>query len=562
MKQEKFIRLSLFAAVLLPLFVQAQTVVRGPYLQTATPTSVIVKWRTDTATESTVEVAVVNGAIMTVSDVAVSTEHEVSLTGLLPDTLYNYTVGTASLVLAGGDLSFNGDGEHFFTTPPLAGTDKATRIWVIGDSGTADVNAAAVRDAYKGYTGGRGTDVWLMLGDNAYRNGSDTEYQAAVFNMYPQLLRQVPLWSALGNHDAVDMVFYPPGAYPQIFSFPTGGEAGGTPSGTENYYSFNYGNVHFVALDSSISSNRTAGSSMWTWLAADLAANGQRWTIAFWHHPHYSKGSHDSDAEVALQEMRQNAVPVLEQYGVDLVLTGHSHSYERSFLINGHHGQSGTLTPAMILDAGDGHPNSDGAYIKTGPSGTPDEGAVHAVVGSSGKIEAGGDLDYPAMYTSDLTLGSMVLDVNNDELNAVFLDSTGAVLDEFAIIKNRRQLTIDIDPWDVANKVKPASNLLIPVAINGSSVAGGDATDFDISQVNIATVRFGIGQASNQASPAQQDFNGDSETDLLLGFRTQDTAILCGDTEVRLTGETLSGEVFMGSDTITTADCENTGCHP
>lgn len=555
MKLRTTIHMSFVIAVLAAASLHAQTVVRGPYLQSPTPGSVIVKWRTDVATDSQVSFAVVDGTPLFVSDPSVTTEHEVMLTGLSPETLYNYTVGTAALVLAGGDLGINGDGEHYFTTPPPAGIDKNTRVWVIGDSGTADANAAAVRDAYKSFTGARGTDVWLMLGDNAYNSGRDNEYQAAVFDMYPQLLRQVPVWSALGNHDGIDMAFNPPGAYPQIFSFPIAAEAGGIASGTENYYSFDYGNIHFVVLDSTINANRVAGSPQWTWLAADLAANARRWTIALWHHPHYSKGSHDSDAEVALIEMRENAIPLLEQHGVDLVLAGHSHSYERSFLIDGHHDVSGTLTPAMILDGGDGHPNGDGAYMKPGPAGTPNEGAVHAVVGSSGKIEIDGNLDHPVMFTSMFTLGSMVVDVNRDELTAAFLDSGGTVLDEFTIIKGRKQIAIDVDPWDAANEVQPASNNLLPVALHG------EATDFDITQVNVSSVRFGVGQAENQAVPILDDFNGDSEADLVLGFATQDASILCGDTEVSLVGETLSGEMFSGTDTISTTDCVGTGCH-
>ena len=68
--------------------------------------------------------------------------------------------------------------------------------------------------------------------------------------------------------------------------------------------------------------------------------------IAFCHHPPYTKGSHDSDADIELMEMRQNALPILEDAGVDLVLSGHSHSYERSFLIDGHYGTSSTFTSA------------------------------------------------------------------------------------------------------------------------------------------------------------------------------------------------------------------------
>jgi len=540
----------------------AQSIVRGPYLQMLTPESVIVRWRTDAPTESVVGVAVTDGAPASVADAAVTTEHELLVSGLSPNTRYNYTVGTSSAVLAGGDLSSNGDGEHFFTTAPISGTDKDMRIWVIGDSGTANANAAAVRDAYKSYTGARGADFWLMLGDNAYQGGTDAEYQAAVFDMYPQILRQTPVWSAFGNHDAADVFFYPPGAYPQIFSFPEAGEAGGVPSGSEYYYSFDYGNVHVVVLDSTTGDHRAVGSAMWSWLESDLQANQLEWVIAIWHHPEYSKGSHDSDAEVALIDMRSLALPLLENYGVDLILTGHSHSYERSYLISGHYGDSSTLAPAMILDNGDGAEDGDGIYVKPGAAGTPGEGAVHAVVGSSGKV-SNAPLDHAVMAKSMLRLGSMVVDISGNRLDAKFVDSTSVVRDEFSIIKAPpQQVSIDVQPWDPANVVKPNSTNNIPVSIQGMSLADGDAIDFDATRVDVATVRFGRGEAHNVVNPWVADIDGDSHTDMVLAFPTQEADIFCDDTEVSLEGTTVDGLEFAGTDVIETADCPDETCHP
>src|SRR5438552_16877275 len=135
-----------------------------------------------------------------------------------------------------------------------------------------------------------------------------------------------------------------------MFTLPKAAEAGGMASGTEDYYSFDYGNVQFICLDS-MTSDRSPSGAMMTWLQNDLASTTLNWIIAYWHHPPYSKGSHNSDTEQQLIEMRQNANPILESHGVDLVLTGHSHSYERSFLLDGHYGTSNTLTSAMIKDS-------------------------------------------------------------------------------------------------------------------------------------------------------------------------------------------------------------------
>jgi hypothetical protein len=172
---------------------------------------------------------------------------------------------------------------------------------------------------------------------------------------------------------------------------------------------------------------------MLTWLQQDLASTNQPWLIVFFHHPPYTKGSHDSDVDVESAEMRQNALPILEDAGVDLVLTGHSHSYERSYLIDGHYGTSSSFTQAMKINGGNGRELGDGAYQKPGGLATH-AGAVYAVAGSSGKI-SGGTLNHPAMVVSLNSLGSMVLDVFDGRLDAVFLDATGVTRDSFTILK-------------------------------------------------------------------------------------------------------------------------------
>ena len=172
-----------------------------------------------------------------------------------------------------------------------------------------------------------------------------------------------------------------------------------------------------------------------TWLESDLAATTQEWIIAFWHHPPYSKGSHDSDWEDELIEMRTNALPILEEYGVDLVLSGHSHSYERSFLLDSHYGTSNTLISSMIKDNGSGRPEDTGAYSKPTSGIAPHEGAVYAVAGSSSIVQLDGTFDHPAMFISLTLHGSMILDVNGSQLDAKFLRKNGVVADSFTIVK-------------------------------------------------------------------------------------------------------------------------------
>ena len=256
------------------------TILRGPYLQSGTSSSVIIKWRTDDATESVVHYGLdPNSLTLSASNATSTTEHAVQLTGLSADVKYLYSVGTSSVTLAGGDR------DHFVVTAPVPGTAKPTRIWVIGDSGKADENARAVRDAFLNFTGSRDPDLWIMLGDNGYNEGNDVEYQAAVFDTYPQVLPRTVLWPTLGNHDGFTAdSTTESGPYYDIFSLPRNGEAGGVASGTEAYYSFDYGNMHFICLDS-YETDRSADGAMITWLEADLQASDKESIIAFWHHP-------------------------------------------------------------------------------------------------------------------------------------------------------------------------------------------------------------------------------------------------------------------------------------
>ena len=208
---------------------------------------------------------------------------------------------------------------------------------------------------------------------------------------------------------------------------------GGVPSGTEAYYSFDFGNIHFICLNS-YDVDRAPGSTMLTWLEHDLMNTVQDWTVAFWHHPPYSKGSHDSDSEGRMSDMRENALPILEDWGVDLVLSGHSHSYERSYLLDSHYETSNTLTEAMVADSGDGRIDGNGSYNKPTAGPATHEGAVYVVAGSSGKAGPG-PLDHPAMYRSVQVLGSLVLDIEGDRLEAKFIDDQGTLRDYFTIAK-------------------------------------------------------------------------------------------------------------------------------
>lgn len=460
-------------AVFSVMSVDAQTLTRGPYLQMSSTSAMTVRWRSSTATNSVVRYgSSATSLTQLVSDSASVTEHEVRLTGLSANTKYYYSVGSTATTLASGTNNF------FITAPTSA---KPTRIWVLGDSGNATTGQKNVRDAYYKFTGTRHTDLFLMLGDNAYMNGTDSQYQAELFNVYGAMLQKSALWPTFGNHDAESAnSATQTGPYFNMLTLPKNGEAGGVASGTEAYYSFDYGNIHFICLDSSESSRSTTGAQL-TWLKKDLAANHKTWTIAFWHHPPYSKGSHDSDTETELIEMRKNALPILESYGVDLVLCGHSHVYERSFFINGHYGSSSTFNSStMKVQPGSGRVDGTGAYTKDSASPTPYSGTAYIVAGTSAHTNTG-PLNHPAMYTSQCILGSVVLDVNGDQLDAQFIDSAGTRRDYFTLRKGGG--TANVAPS--VSLITPTENASYATASDVSIAAAASDSDGSVMRVDM-----------------------------------------------------------------------------
>lgn len=422
--------------------VQNIVINRGPYLQQATPNSVIIRWRTDVPTESKIKYGIdVSNQNQFVNDLQLVTEHEITIQNLNPATAYYYTVGNSTSWFT------NSSTDVYFKTNPTPGATGEYRFWVIGDAGMGNNDQRSVRDGFMAVNQQQHIDGWIMLGDNAYGSGIDDgtqeHYQNGVFeNMYEPILQNTVLWPATGNHDYNNHIpFSPAPAYFDIFSLPMYGEAGGLPSVSEKYYSYDYGNIHFIVLDS-YDEDRSASAPMATWLINDLQQNNSDWVIAYWHHPPYTKGSHNSDnanfLDGELVEIRENIVPILEQYGVDLILNGHSHSYERSYLIDGHYGYSDDLTPEMILDNGTGGNDGDCPYQKHTIVSKSHKGTVYAVVGCSGKLSGtSSGWPHPVMVESDNTkLGSMLLSVDHNRLDASFIEANGSIFDHFTLLKN------------------------------------------------------------------------------------------------------------------------------
>jgi hypothetical protein len=484
------------------------TLTRGPYLNMANQNSIVIRWRSSQAVTGRVKYGTSPTVLdQTTDETASRTDHEVRLTGLTPYTRYYYSVGSALDTLtpqAAETTSFSPGApaptaaDYTFRTSPVPGTAVDTRIWIVGDCGRGTQVQASGRDAYYSYNGGasftgtRVPDLNLQMGDNAYNSGTDAEYQTGYYSMYANIFRKMPQWSTLGNHDANNGSTNTTANFPyfDMFTFPTAGECGGVASGTERYYSFDYGNIHFICLDAQASSTAVDNPATTTvnedgpmaaWLRQDLASITATWIIAFWHHPPYSKGSHDSDSESQLVNMRNNFVPIMEAGGVDLLFFGHSHNYERSYLLDGHYGVSSTFNSTHRKNSGNGSktgfttggsgvirraPNfsavtttsgtvipADGAYIKplTGPR--DHFGAVYNTAGMSGLADAG-SINHPAMYICYNTVGTVNLDINGPTLTCTYVQTGGTTPDNFTITKQGAADTDGDgipDEWEIAH---------------------------------------------------------------------------------------------------------------
>lgn len=529
---------------------------RGPYLNSANATSIVVRWRSTNPVYGRVLYGPSPDNLTSVTDETVArVDHEVRLTGLAPLTRYYYSVGgvidrltpeavdTTSLKPAGFPSPTAED--YTFRTSPVPGTATDTRIWVVGDCGRGSAAQAGGRNAYYTWMGTRVPDFVLMLGDNAYNSGTDAEYQTGYFLMYPSIFRKMTQWSTVGNHDANNGDTSPTANWPyyDMFTFPTAGECGGVPSGTEHYYSFDYGNVHVICLDSQSASRNTievngSDGPMAAWLRLDLASTTQPWIIAIYHHPEYSKGSHNSDSESQMVQMRTNFGPILDAGGVDLVLTGHSHAYERSMLIDGHYGISSTITASMKRNAGNGSTTGfttangtataikqgvaianntfvppTGAYIKplTGPR--DHFGAVHAVNGSAGQAD-GGSLNHTAMYISYNTVGTMNLDVSGNTLVATYVQSGGAAPDNFTIVK---QGAADTDGDGIPDEYEIVNGL-------NRAVPSDAALDLDGDGLK-SGLEYALGNAANSPASADQPALGFDAGNLTLTFNRARTDV-------------------------------------
>jgi hypothetical protein len=306
------------------------TRVRGPYLQQPTDHSVVVVWATREPGPAQVRYGPAGTgtriAVDATSRLVAATDsglgfdyyqHTATLAGLNADTAYGYEA-----LVSGGSVA----PESTFKTAPRSGSGAISFV-ALGDSGTGSPEQRQLSDLI----GRDSFDFAMHVGDIVYGSSDGTgdasyaTYQSYLFDV-DNWLPSHPFVPVEGNHDS-----RPSNgdgkAYLDLFELPRNGASASFPDHAERYYSFDYGPVHFIALDTEFTFlDPTRQAEQLRWLGADLASTTQPWKIAFLHRaPYSSGGEHGSSPDV-----RAAFGPLFERYGVDLVLAGHEHDYERT----------------------------------------------------------------------------------------------------------------------------------------------------------------------------------------------------------------------------------------
>jgi acid phosphatase type 7 len=266
----------------------------GPYLQQLTPTGVAIVWQTYDAATTALRFGAAAGPLPVLErNAELVRRHVVPVAGLQPGTEYRY--------------QWESDGKlgavASFRTPP-AGPDSFS-FAVIGDFG---IGTPAARANLRRLSADPAVDLAITTGDNAQIYGTEDEYRRFVLGPLRDLIATKPFWPSVGNHD-----YYNLQNYLRFFAMPNGGL----------HYSFTYGGVLFVALDSNRFDRRQRA-----WLRATLRASPARCKVAYFHHPLWSSGRGYRGHARHLRRAR--FVPILQRGGVDLVLNGHMQNYERS----------------------------------------------------------------------------------------------------------------------------------------------------------------------------------------------------------------------------------------
>jgi 3',5'-cyclic AMP phosphodiesterase CpdA len=282
---------------------------RDPYVQGVTATSATICWVSKASGVGVVRYGKARDLEREGTDGRIGRRHAVALVDLDPGSTYLYRVEG----LDGSPQSGS------FSTAP-AGEGARFSFAVVGDSGSGGKGQLAVA----GLLGRLAPDLILHTGDVVYPAGQQRHYGRRFFAPYGHIIKEVPLFPVLGNHDVRNRngAAFLENFYPPL----------GSPGSTKRYYSFDWGDAHFVALDSELYHGDKGASVVRqeAFLERDLAATGKRWKVAFLHRSPYGSSRHGGDESV-----REDLEPIFAKHGVDLVFAGHDHVYERTVPIGG-----------------------------------------------------------------------------------------------------------------------------------------------------------------------------------------------------------------------------------
>lgn len=281
-----------------------------PYVQnvheeTDGTSSAVIMWKTLTPIDSKVEYRIFgsNNSWQSIENGKPVNWHEIKLSNLEKKTEYTYRV------YDGGEAT----PARSFHTP--IDVNQSFRFAVYSDSRDEAVSS----NIYK-----LGPHFILIAGDLT-GHGKRDEFIYFLKSAHHYYLKEAPVYPVMGNHDWGKSFFYwkcSSDNFRQVFSLPN----------NEHYYSLDYGNCHIIGLDNS----KSLSPVQTAWLAQDLNAfrsdirNINKWLIVFMHKPPYSGGKNGCDTHTI-----RYWVPLFKQYGVDLVLSGHEHCYERTKPIDG-----------------------------------------------------------------------------------------------------------------------------------------------------------------------------------------------------------------------------------
>lgn len=250
--------------------------------------------------------------------------HSATLSGLKKGTKYTYSVGDDK----------NNSSAKSFTTESDEGDFKFMFLGDIQYQVRDRDYLAWGKYINEAYEKNKDTDLILSGGDMVDKSGDVNDWSAFFQNGEP-LFNRIPIATTVGNHETSII----PYTYKQMLSMP----GNGPPEYDEEFYSFDYGNCHFLSLNScffmderkndfdDIKKWEQALSGINKWIENDLKSTDKDWTIVYMHHPPYPVSEDDK----IYNELRGKWIPILEDNGVSVVFCGHQHVYMRTERING-----------------------------------------------------------------------------------------------------------------------------------------------------------------------------------------------------------------------------------